>query len=46
MGVEVEERRPEDVERIAQMVCDALRPFEGRNGLDAAMSAHIVIASA
>jgi len=44
MGVEVQQRSPEKVERVAQAVCDALKPFEGENGLDAAMSAHIIIA--
>jgi len=45
MGVEVEEREPGSGERVFQMVLEALRRFDGPDGVDAPMSAHIVTAS-
>lgn len=45
MGVEVEERSPGSGERVVNSVEQALRPFEGPNGIDAPMSAHIVTAT-
>lgn len=45
MGVEVEERESGSGERVFAAVEQALRPFEGPDGLDAAMAAHIVTAT-
>jgi len=45
MGVEVDEREPGSLERIFPLVEEALRQFEGPNGIDAPMSAHIVRAT-
>jgi len=45
MGVEVEELEAGSGERVFQGVLEALRPFEGPNGLDAPMAAHIVTAT-
>lgn len=45
MGVEVEEREAGSGERVFEAVEVALRPFEGPNGIDAPMSAHIVTAT-
>lgn len=45
MGVELSEREPGSIERVFPLVEQALRQFEGPDGIDAAMSAHIVIAS-
>ena len=45
MGVEVDEREPGSLERVYPLVEEALRQFEGPNGIDAPMSAHIVTAT-
>lgn len=45
MGVEVEEKRAGSGERVFDAVEQALRPFEGPNGVDAPIAAHIVTAS-
>lgn len=45
MGIEVEEREPGSGERVFAAVEEALRPFEGPNGIDAPMAAHIVTAT-
>jgi hypothetical protein len=45
MGVEVEELEAGSGERVFQGVLEALRPFEGPNGLDAPMAAHVVTAT-
>lgn len=45
MGVEVEEKAAGSSERVLPLVEQALRPFEGPDGLDAKMAAHIVTAS-
>jgi len=45
MGVEVEEKRGGSGERVFDAVERALRPFEGPDGIDAPMTAHIVTAS-
>ena len=45
MGVEVDEREPGSLERVYPLVEQALRQFEGPDGIDAPMSAHIVIAT-
>ena len=45
MGVEVDEREPGSLDRIFPLVEEALRQFEGPNGIDAPMSAHIVRAT-
>ena len=45
MGVEVEERKAGSGERVFEAVEQALRPFEGRDGIDAPMAAHIVTAA-
>lgn len=45
MGVEVEERKTGSGEDVFNAVEQALRPFEGRGGVDAPMAAHIVTAS-
>ena len=45
MGVELDEREPGSLDRAFTDVEKALRRFEGLNGLDAPMSAHIVTAT-
>jgi SAM-dependent methyltransferase len=45
MGVEVSERAPGSLDRIFAAVERSLRKFEGLNGIDAPMSAHIVTAT-
>lgn len=45
MGVEVNERAPGSLDRIFAAVERSLREFEGPNGVDAPMSAHIVTAT-
>jgi SAM-dependent methyltransferase len=45
MGVEVDEREPGCLDRVFEKIEQALRPFEGSNGIDAPMSAHIVTAT-
>jgi ubiquinone/menaquinone biosynthesis C-methylase UbiE len=45
MGVEIQEREPGSLERTFERLEQALRAFEGPNGIDAPMSAHIVTAS-
>ena len=44
MGVEVEEREAGSGERVFAAVMEALRQFEGRDGIDTSMAAHIVTA--
>ena len=41
---EIEARDPDALERVTRAAAEALRPFEGRDGLDAPMSAHLVTA--
>ena len=45
MGVEIGEREPGSLERIFPLVERALRQFEGADGIDEPMSAHIVTAT-
>jgi ubiquinone/menaquinone biosynthesis C-methylase UbiE len=45
MGVEVEERRPGSLELVFEEVEKAMRRFEGPDGIDAPMAAHIVTAT-
>jgi len=45
MGTELGEREPGSVERVFPLVEEALREFEGPDGIDAPMSAHIVTAT-
>jgi SAM-dependent methyltransferase len=45
MGVEVEEKSAGSGERVFEAVERALRPFEGPDGVDAPIAAHIVTAS-
>jgi len=45
MGVEVEEKSAGSGERVFEAVERALRPFEGPDGVDAPIAAHIVMAS-
>jgi len=45
MGVEVEDRAPGALDRAFEMVRSGLRAFDGPNGFDAPMSAHIVTAA-
>jgi SAM-dependent methyltransferase len=45
MGTELDEREPGSLERVFPLVEQALRQFEGANGIDAPMSAHIVTAT-
>ena len=45
MGVEVDDRDPGSLERIFDAVEKALQPFEGPDGVDAPMAAHIVTAT-
>lgn len=45
MGVEVEEKSTGSGKRVFHAVEQALRPFEGPDGVDAPMAAHIVTAS-
>jgi ubiquinone/menaquinone biosynthesis C-methylase UbiE len=45
MGVEVDEREPGSLDRVFIAVEHALRRFEGPDGIDAPMSAHIVTAT-
>jgi hypothetical protein len=45
MGVEVDDREPGSLERIFDAVEKALQPFEGPDGVDAPMAAHIVTAT-
>lgn len=45
MGVEVEDRAPGTLDRAFEMVRSGLRAFDGPNGCDAPMSAHIVTAT-
>ena len=45
MGTEIDERAPGSLDRIFASVEQSLREFEGPNGVDAPMSAHIVTAT-
>ena len=45
MSVELEDREPGSLDRAFEQVERSLRAFEGPNGLEAAMSAHIVTAT-
>lgn len=45
MGTELDEREPGSLERVFEQVEEALRAFEGPNGIDAPMAAHIVVAT-
>lgn len=45
MGVEVEERETGSSERVFAKLTQALRSFEGSNGIDTSMAAHIVTAT-
>jgi ubiquinone/menaquinone biosynthesis C-methylase UbiE len=45
MGTEVDEREPGCLDRVFEKLEQALRPFEGPNGVDALMAAHIVTAA-
>jgi ubiquinone/menaquinone biosynthesis C-methylase UbiE len=45
MGVEVDEREPGSLDRVFVVVEQALRRFEGPDGIDAPLSAHIVTAT-
>ena len=45
MGTELGEREPGGVERLFPLDEEALRQFEGQDGIDAPMSAHIVTAT-
>jgi hypothetical protein len=45
MGTELDEREPGSLERVFPLVEQALRRFEGQDGLDTPMSAHIVTAT-
>jgi hypothetical protein len=45
MSVELEDREPGSVDRAFEHVERSLRRFEGANGLEAPMSAHIVTAT-
>ena len=45
MGTELEERGPGCLERVFPLVQRALREFEGPDGIDAPMSAHVVTAT-
>ena len=45
MGIEVEEREPGSLERAFAAVEQAFRQFEGANGIDEPMAAHIVTAT-
>lgn len=45
MGTELDEREPGSIERVFPLVEQALRQFEGSDGVDAPMSAHIVTAT-
>jgi ubiquinone/menaquinone biosynthesis C-methylase UbiE len=45
MGLEIADRGPRSVERVFEAVEQAFRQFEGANGIDAAISAHVVTAT-
>ena len=45
MGTELDEREPGSLERVFALVEQALRQFEGADGIDAPMSAHLVTAT-
>jgi hypothetical protein len=45
MGTELDEREPGSIDRVFPAVEQALRRFEGPNGIEAPMSAHIVTAT-
>ena len=45
MGVEVEDRAPGTLDRAFERVEEALRRFEGPDGIDAPMAAHVVTAT-
>ncbi len=45
MGVEVDDREPGSLDRVFEKVRDAFRRFEGAEGIDAPMAAHIVTAT-
>ena len=45
MGIELDDREPGSLERVFPLVEEALRQFEGPDGIDAPMSAHIVTAT-
>jgi ubiquinone/menaquinone biosynthesis C-methylase UbiE len=45
MRAEIEPRAPDALERATDCAAEALRKFEGPDGLDAAMAAHVVIAT-
>ena len=44
-GTELDEREPGSLERVFERVVEALRAFEGPEGIDAPMAAHIVVAT-
>jgi ubiquinone/menaquinone biosynthesis C-methylase UbiE len=45
MGVEISDREPGSLDRVFEAVKQAYRQFEGPDGIDAPMSAHIVTAT-
>ena len=45
MGVEIEDREAGSLDRVFNAVERAMRPFEGADGIDAPIAAHVVIAS-
>jgi ubiquinone/menaquinone biosynthesis C-methylase UbiE len=45
MGTELDDREPGSLERVFERVEEALRAFEGPDGIDAPMAAHIVLAT-
>jgi hypothetical protein len=45
MGLEISDRAPGSLERIFEAIEQEFRKFEGPNGIDAPMSAHIVTAT-
>lgn len=45
MRAEIEKRGPDALERATQCATEALRQFEGPDGLDAPMAAHLVVAT-
>jgi ubiquinone/menaquinone biosynthesis C-methylase UbiE len=45
MGTELDDREPGSLERVCERVEEAFRAFEGPDGIDAPMAAHIVLAT-
>ena len=45
MGLEIADRGPGSLERVFEAVVEEFRRFEGPDGIDAAMSAHVVTAT-